>query len=115
MKKAYIKYITALLLFGSNGIVAGHIAMTSYEIVFLRTLIGSLLLMAIFPLTKQKPCFYRYKKDTLFIAMSVMAMGASWMFLYKAYARVGVSLDSLAYYCGPVIVMVRSPRCFTKS
>jgi len=29
----FIKYILALLLFGTNGIVASHISLTSYEIV----------------------------------------------------------------------------------
>lgn len=30
-------------------------------------------------------------------------MGTSWMFLYEAYARIGVSIATLAYYCGPVL------------
>ena len=49
-EKAFLKYLSALLLFGLNGIVASHIAMSSYEIVFLRTLIGSILLISLFPL-----------------------------------------------------------------
>ncbi len=39
-KKALLKYLSALLLFGLNGIVASQIAMSSYEIVFFRTIIG---------------------------------------------------------------------------
>jgi drug/metabolite transporter (DMT)-like permease len=39
-------------------------------------------------------------------------MGTSWMFLYEAYQRIGVSISSLAYYCGPVIVMILSPILF---
>lgn len=39
-------------------------------------------------------------------------MGASWMLLYEAYARIGVGIASLLYYCGPVIVMVLSPLIF---
>ncbi|WP_319378248.1 hypothetical protein [uncultured Methanocorpusculum sp.] len=39
------KYILALLIFGSNGIVASFIALTSYEIVFFRTMIGALFLI----------------------------------------------------------------------
>jgi len=35
-KNAYFKYIAALLLFGSNGIVASYISLSSYEIVFLQ-------------------------------------------------------------------------------
>lgn len=41
-----------------------------------------------------------------------MAMGTSWMFLYEAYAQIGVSIASLCYYCGPVIVMALSPVLF---
>lgn len=39
-RRAFVKYLCALLLFGLNGIVANQIALNSYEIVFLRTLIG---------------------------------------------------------------------------
>ena len=112
MKRAYTKYILALLLFGTNGIVASRIALSSYEIVLLRAMIGSLLLIALFLLNKGRIQFYRSKKDFLFLAISGMAMGISWMFLYEAYQQIGVSLSSLLYYCGPVIVMALSPLLF---
>ena len=110
--KAFIKYISALLLFGLNGIVASHIPLNSYEIVFLRTLIGSILLIVLFLLSKGKFHIKENKKDTVFIVLSGVAMGASWMFLYEAYQQIGVSLSSLLYYCGPVIVMILSPIIF---
>lgn len=112
MKQSYIKYIIALLLFGSNGIVASFISMDSYEIVLSRTMLGSLLLLAIFLISKGKFTFYKFKKQSLCLAISGIAMGASWMLLYEAYARIGVSIASLLYYCGPVIVMVLSPLIF---
>lgn len=112
MRKAYLKYFFALLLFGSNGIVAGSIHLSSYEIVFWRTLIGSLLLTGSFFVAKQKITFYKNWNDTLFILLSGIAMGMSWMFLYEAYDQVGVSLASLFYYCGPVLVMILSPILF---
>ncbi len=111
-KKAFIKYISALLLFGLNGIVASHIPLNSYEIVFLRTLIGSVLLVALFLFSKGKFHIKTFKKDTLFIVLSGIAMGTSWMFLYEAYQQIGVSLSSLLYYCGPVLVMILSPLIF---
>jgi drug/metabolite transporter (DMT)-like permease len=110
--KAYFKYIVALLLFGSNGIVASHIALTSYEIVFTRTLIGSLFLILVFVFSKQKLKIGRHMPHLFFLVISGVAMGASWMFLYEAYAQIGVSLATLAYYCGPIIVMVLSPLLF---
>ena len=110
--KAFIKYISALLLFGLNGIVASHIPLNSYEIVFLRTLIGSVLLIVLFLIGKGKFHIKEYKKDAVFIVLSGVAMGTSWMFLYEAYQQIGVSLSSLLYYCGPVIVMTLSPLIF---
>jgi drug/metabolite transporter (DMT)-like permease len=112
MKKPYLKYITSLLLFGSNGIVASYILLSSVEIVFTRTLIGSLFLILIFVFTKQKAQFWKNRMHLIYLVISGAAMGASWMFLYEAYAQIGVSIATLAYYCGPVIVMILSPMLF---
>ncbi len=115
MKQTYFKYIFALLLFGSNGVVANYISLSSCEIVLFRTLIGTLLLFILFFFTQQKPTFLSYKHDAFFIVISGLAMGASWMFLYEAYQKIGVSIASLAYYCGPVIVMAFSPLLFQET
>jgi drug/metabolite transporter (DMT)-like permease len=111
-RASYLKYLAALLMFGMNGIVASHIALSSYEIVFTRTLIGSLLLIAIYASTRQGVHLLENKKHTLCLVVSGIAMGTSWMFLYEAYQRVGVGIASLAYYCGPVIVMILAPVLF---
>ena len=113
-KLPFLKYLMALLMFGTNGIVASHISLSSYEIVLLRTLIGSLFLIAIYFITGCKLSFYKNKKQSAFLTVSGIAMGASWMFLYEAYAQIGVSISSLLYYCGPVIVMALSPLLFNE-
>lgn len=112
MKKAYLKYFSALLLFGSNGIVASYISLDSYEIVFLRTLTGSLFLAGILLLSRKKPHGSVEMRHILYLSVSGIAMGISWMFLYEAYKTIGVSIATLAYYCGPVIVMAVSPVVF---
>lgn len=112
MRHAISRYLFALLLFGSNGIVASLIDLSSQHIVLLRTLIGSVFLLAIFFMTGGKLTFHRYKRQSFFLAVSGMAMGASWMCLFEAYARIGVSVASLLYYCGPVIVVILSTLLF---
>lgn len=112
MKKSYIKYLISLLLFGANGIVASFIDMNSYEIVFFRTLLGSFLLLLIFLAGRGKFTFYKYKRQFFCLAISGISMGASWMLLYEAYTKIGVSIASLLYYCGPMIVMALSPLLF---
>ncbi|MCM1335147.1 MAG: DMT family transporter [Bacteroides sp.] len=111
-KKAFIKYLIALLLFGSNGIVASQITIQSYDIVFLRTMIGSILLIAIFLISGGRFKLKEHKRDAIFITLSGIAMGTSWMFLYEAYRQIGVGVSSLLYYCGPVLVMILSPILF---
>lgn len=112
MKKSYIKYLISLLLFGANGIVASFIDMNSYEIVFFRTLLGSFLLLLIFLAGRGKFTFYKYKRQFFCLVISGISMGASWMLLYEAYTKIGVSIASLLYYCGPMIVMALSPLLF---
>ncbi len=112
MKRPYVMYMMGLLLFGSNGIVASHISLSSYQIVMLRTMIGSALLLALLFLTGQKFTFYKKKKDSMFLLISGISTGISWIFLYEAYAQIGVGIASLLYYCGPVIVMGLSPMLF---
>ncbi len=108
MKRSYIKYFAALLLFGSNGIVASLISLSSYEIVLLRSLLGSLLLVGIFFLSGHRLTIWRNKKDLLFIALSGFAMAADWLLLFEAYAQIGVSLGMIINYCGPAIVIAFS-------
>ena len=112
IRRAYIKYLLALLLFGSNGIVASYISLSSYEIVFTRTLIGSALLIVAHFFSKEKLQFWKNRRHFGFLVLSGFAMGASWMFLYEAYSQIGIGVATLAYYFGPVIVLIFSPLAF---
>jgi len=112
MKQSYVKYILSLLLFGSNGIVASYISLSSYDIVLLRTMLGSMFLLTIFCLSHRKITLFKYTKQLICLILSGIALGGGWIFLYEAYQLIGVSISSLLYYCGPVIVMILSPFIF---
>lgn len=45
MKNAYIKFILAAVIFGTNGIIASQLPLSSYEIVLTRTVLGGLFLL----------------------------------------------------------------------
>jgi drug/metabolite transporter (DMT)-like permease len=112
MKKDFLKYLAGLLLFGSNGIIASHIALSSDEIVFLRSALGSLLLIALFLSTGHRFTAISHKKDLIYIAASGIAMAANWLFLFEAYQQIGVSLSIIVNYCGPAIAVVVSAALF---
>jgi drug/metabolite transporter (DMT)-like permease len=70
------------------------------------------MLILIFLLTKGKLSAFKKRRQLLSLVVSGIALGTSWIFLYEAYQQIGVSFASLAYYCGPVIVMVLAPILF---
>ena len=111
-KKSIYKYLFSLLLFGANGVLASQISLSSYEIVFLRTLIGSIFLIIIFKLGKRTSVCLQNRRHLAALILSGAALGCSWLFLFEAYRQVGVSMASLAYYCGPILVMLFSPLLF---
>lgn len=109
--KAYVKFISSLILFGSNGVMAAHILLPSCDIVVLRTLVGSLFLGAIFLVKRPAPNFGGVR-NVILVTVSGASMGLSWLFLYEAYQTVGVAVSSLAYYCAPIMVLALSPVIF---
>ena len=113
--KNYTKFILSLIIFGSNGLVASLINLGSYEIVLLRTLIGGLFLTAILLYQRKPLAALKNKRHFIFVIMSGVSMGISWLFLYEAYNCTGVSLATLIYYCGPVLVLLISPILFKES
>ena len=102
----YVKYIAALLLFGSNGIVASRIHLESSEIILLRTLLGSMLLAAVAAAGKHACPGTRSRADFIYVVLSGISMGVSWMFQYEAYKLVGISITSLLYCLGPILIVI---------
>ena len=112
----YAKFIASLLLFGSNGVVAAQIELSSGRIVLCRTFIGAAFLGLVLLARavrggRPRPAAGGVR-SWLFVVASGVSMGLSWLFLYEAYREVGVSVSSLAYYCAPIIVMALSPVLF---
>ena len=112
MRKDFWKYIAGLLIFGSNGIVASHIHLSSYEIVYLRSGIGGVVLVLFFLLMRQGCKALQYQKEFIFLALAGAALGCNWLFLYEGYQEIGVGTATLMCYCGPVIVMALGPVLF---
>ncbi len=114
MNNGLFTYLAALLLFGSNGIIAAAIALPSSDIVLLRTFLGALSLVTVLTITQrhklQAPS--RPREAAALLILSGAALGASWIFLFRAYQTIGVGISSLLYYCGPIIVMALSPLIF---
>lgn len=113
LTKSYAKYIFSLVLLGSNGVVASYIALNSYEIVFLRTIIGGAFLLLLFKVMMRGEFqALKDKKQFFYIVLSGVLMAASWLFLYEGYQTIGVGLATVIFFTGPAIVMALSPLFF---
>lgn len=112
MKQQYAKYIVSLLIFGTNGIVASFLTLSSTAIIFYRTVIGSLFLLAILLASRQLPRLAPLRGQWPQVLLSGASLGLSWLFLFEAYRQIGVGTATLLYYLGPAIVMAAAPLLF---
>lgn len=110
--KSQLKFIIAMLIFGSIGLFVRAINMPSSVIVLMRTIIGSLFLTLVILIRKQ-PINKKSIIDNLpILALSGLVLGAGWVFLFEAYRYTMVSTATLLYYCAPIIIFLLSPAIF---
>ncbi len=112
MKKSNIELISAMLIFGFNGVIASFISWRSYEIVLSRTVIGTLMMLLIILIKGKGFTFLEDKKSFRMIVFSGIFMGASWLFLYEAFRQLGVGLAQILSSSGSVFAMVLAPFIF---
>ena len=108
---SYGMFILAMLIFGTNGLLVSRISVQSSQIVLLRTLIGGALLTAIVLL---RGGFERsaVRADLPMLLLGGTALGLNWVALFGAYRLLNVSLATLIYYIGPILVLLFSPLLF---
>lgn len=108
---AYGMYILALLILGTNGFLVSHISLTAGHIVLMRTLIGGVLLTGPVLLrggfNKKNLC-----EERIPLLAGGAALGLNWVALFEAYRLLNVSLATLIYYVGPILVLLFSPILF---
>ena len=108
MAKTYLMIISAMLLWGSIGIFVRAVPLSSQELVLARCILGSLFLLTVYILKREKPDMRALKKNLPILIASGVAMGINWIFLFKAFALTSVSAATLAYYLAPIFVLVAS-------
>ena len=104
----YGAYILSLLIFGTNGCIVSQIDMESSQIVLTRTLLGGSMLTALVLLRggfdKES-----VRAERLPLLLGGITLGLNWIALFEAYRQLNVSLATLIYYVGPILVVLFSP------
>ncbi len=110
----YAAFILSLLFFGTNGLYVTNISIGSGHIVLFRTMIGGFVLTALVLL---RGGFDRdsIKSELVPLLLGGIALGLNWVALFGAYRLLNVSLATLIYYAGPMLVILFSPLLFRES
>lgn len=108
---SYGMYVLSLLIFGTNGFIVSHISIESSQIVLMRTLIGG---FALTGLVLLRGGFDKesVRAERLPLLLGGIALGLNWIALFEAYKQLNVSLATLIYYVGPILVLLFSPILF---
>ncbi len=102
---AVLRYLFALTLYGTIGLFLHFVSYSSEFVVLCRGLFGSLFIYLVLLFRKEKIDRKAVRKNLFMLALSGIALGLNWVFLFAGY-RYGIAISSLCNYMAPVIVVV---------
>lgn len=107
--KARISLVTAMLIFGTIGVFRHYIPLSSGILAFVRGLVGTLFLLGVLAVKKQKLSWEAVKQNGILLPLSGILIGFNWILLFEAYNYTTVATATLCYYMSPVFVVLASP------
>ncbi len=107
----YGTYLLSMLIFGTGGCVFSFISLAASQAVLFRTLIGGLLLTGLV-LARGGFDGPAVRADAVPLLVGGTVLGANWIALFEAFRLLNVSLATLIYYGGPMLVLLLSPVLF---
>lgn len=108
-KKGKLMLIGSMCIFSTIGILRKYIPYPSGFVALIRGIVGSLFLLAVIFLRKQKPDLAAIRTNGLQLLLSGAALGFNWIFLFESYTYTSVATATLCYYLAPILVILFSP------
>lgn len=90
-KKATLKMIFAMSVFGTLGVFVRYIPLPSGSLAFLRGVIGVVFLLIVKAIKRSPVDFGAIKKNLLPLCLSGAFIGINWILLFQAYKLTTVS------------------------
>ncbi len=107
--KAYIMFVSAMLIFGTIGIFRKYIPLSSGMLSFVRGILGSAFLTVLILLRGSGRTEKIGKRNAALLVVTGAAIGFNWIFLFEAYNYTSVATATMCYYMQPTIVILLSP------
>ena len=106
---AKAQLILSMFIYGTIGIFVRYIPLPSSIIANFRGVIGTLFLMAVLMLKRQKPDWQAIRRNLKFLIPCGILLGFNWITLFEAYRYTTVAIATVCYYLAPVFVLLISP------
>ena len=103
-----IRYLAAMLIFGTIGLFVRSIELPSTVIVLCRGFIGSAFLFAAGALLGRKVNWTSVRANFAKLTSSGVLLGLNWVLLFEAYKSATIAAATLIYYLAPIFVMALS-------
>lgn len=107
-----LEMITSMVIFGTIGIFVRYISLPSSVIALVRGIIGTIFLIGVMFVKKQRPELANIKTKIIRLIISGACIGVNWILLFESYRYVSVATATLCYYMSPIIVIILSPLFF---
>ena len=104
-----IKYITAVVLYGTIGMFLRYVRLPSEIAAMCRGIFGSLFILAYLKLGGRKPDRPAIRANLKWLIAGGVSLGLNWIFLFAAYIGTTVAIASLCNYLAPLIVILIAP------
>ncbi len=109
LRKERLKYILAVVLYGTIGMFVRFVSLPSEEVALCRGLFGSLFILLYLKLTGRKMDIQAVRNNAFWLVLSGISLGLNWIFLFAAYVTTTVAIASLCNYMAPLIVILIAP------
>lgn len=106
MKRAQIKLLSAMALWGTMSLFVKNIEMASSTLALTRAVIAVITLYILRCCLHQKIDRQACRKDWVGLLISGAALGLNWTMLFSAYNYVSVSVATLCYYFAPTLIIL---------
>ena len=104
-----IKYITAVIIYGTIGVFLRYITVPEELVAMARGIIGSVFILLYLRIQKQSVSPDAIRQNRVTLLISGVLLGLNWVFLFAAYVTTTVAIASLCNYMAPLIVVLVAP------
>jgi len=105
MKSNTIKYLLAVTIYGTIGLLLHYVNASSEFVVLCRGVMGSIFILLVMLVKREKMNLFSIKSNLKLLILSGICLGLNWVFLFAGYKR-ALALTSLCNYTAPIFVCV---------